>query len=486
MMIMTSNFLWVSVAVVSAMFVESTQGQQPGNILFTIPTELVSSALLLVEPMINKEINQLALPQCCYDDVGVKHVHLDFQQLNLSNTNVSLALSATAQSLQFKMGFDVTLSGYYRLCVHDDPFSHKACSAVEGCKGNFYLQPNVLLDASMGLGATPTGGLALKVFEPSFQIVSLKSNMCSLFISNIDKEETKISTAVEAALFKALQSFAANVSTILPKPFDTKLFDGVVRVSNGTQTSSGAVVIEALAVIMANNTKVTGPWAQLIPLPTTVANPDHIYLRVGESLVSNVLWALAKDISAIDFVKNQSGAPPVHCSLSAAPMLWHAHVNATDQRAELGFNFKGVTGDNVSVFNATVLAHVGLEFNLTKNTTATPPTFDLNIQLTQSSGIDVLEGNCTGACISMVNKVKTLLQFAVPPINKLLSTKFIHIPATGLKSAVLSFGPAFMQIDVLPDMTALLSHMLNDGEPLVAPHAIKCPVIPKAHPDGCI
>jgi len=57
------------------------------------------------------------------------------QQLKLSDADTTLALDVSAGAVALQLGLSVNLTGFYRLCIHDDPFSKHACSTVEGCKG---------------------------------------------------------------------------------------------------------------------------------------------------------------------------------------------------------------------------------------------------------------------------------------------------------------------------------------------------------------
>lgn len=70
-----------------------------------------------------------------YDDVGVKHVHLNMQTLKLSGADTALGLSSSATAVTLNVTLAVNLTGFYRLCIHDDPFSKHACSAIDDCKG---------------------------------------------------------------------------------------------------------------------------------------------------------------------------------------------------------------------------------------------------------------------------------------------------------------------------------------------------------------
>ena len=104
-----------------------------------VPITPVNAAVQKDMPLIVEDIRSVKVPDhCCYDDVGMSHVHLNLQGIHIDQASVSASLAVTCDAsgihAAFGGGFNVDM--FVRLCLHDDPFSSHACSTIDNCKGD--------------------------------------------------------------------------------------------------------------------------------------------------------------------------------------------------------------------------------------------------------------------------------------------------------------------------------------------------------------
>jgi hypothetical protein len=132
------------------------------DLIVAVPAEFLTTIIDGVVPAINRRINNATLPTCCYDDVGMKNVHLNFESLQMSGSNAVIGIGASAQEVVMTVGINFTLTGDYRLCVHalhqgyDRPAT--SCDTIKGCKGAFSIAPRVRLQVALGFNASVGGG----------------------------------------------------------------------------------------------------------------------------------------------------------------------------------------------------------------------------------------------------------------------------------------------------------------------------------------
>jgi hypothetical protein len=121
-----------------------------------VPIKPVNNQAQKYVPVLEQDIKADKLPDhCCYDDVGMSHVHLNLQSIHIDPSSVSagLAISSALSGIQANFVDDFTLDFFLRLCLHDDPFSKTACSTIDNCKGDSYL------------GTQGSGGIPVKVLH---------------------------------------------------------------------------------------------------------------------------------------------------------------------------------------------------------------------------------------------------------------------------------------------------------------------------------
>jgi hypothetical protein len=229
------------------------------NILITVPMAPINALIQSFLPVVEKKINAIALPTCCYDDVGVKHIHLNFQNMVLSNATVGVD-AISSSGLRLNISFAVHVTGFYRLCLHDDPFSKHACSTIEGCKGDFSLLPSYHALVVATLGATASGQLQFSFAQPQAQL-ALGNNLCSLFSSNIAKYLPKIQADLDKEVAALLQKVTAKVLAIFPREVHSgPIADESILAGLFLAFDQGALLFGGQLVVTLNATKQTGPF----------------------------------------------------------------------------------------------------------------------------------------------------------------------------------------------------------------------------------
>jgi len=117
MLIQHGNVAMVLTALVATLFT-SASATPADSIQVHLPLGLVQKVIDLDLPALEKNIDAVPLPTCCWDDVGVKHVHLNFMNMLISNTSISLTLNTSStEDLWAAASVKFSVNGFYRLCL---------------------------------------------------------------------------------------------------------------------------------------------------------------------------------------------------------------------------------------------------------------------------------------------------------------------------------------------------------------------------------
>ncbi|EGD77598.1 hypothetical protein PTSG_08695 [Salpingoeca rosetta] len=450
----------------------------------SIPNVVVDELLKAIEPKIDQAINGIQLPTCCYDDVGVKHVHLNFQQLSIVNTRVGLNVntSASTDQLIIEASIQLTLQGFYRLCIHDDPFG-KGCSTLDKCKGDFSITPSL----SATLAFTPivesTNTLLVNGTVAGFRVLSLNNNFCSWFQKGIQAAEPDI---IKAGT-KALGEVAASIAASLTRAANSHINTTTARVdwlfSNETRnTRAGAAVL--LDVMLITPSGVKAPAKQTAQPPLTQLTDNDIHVVLGDSLLSNSLFVLAED-GVLDFAFNvviANQTVPINISFSDASDVRFKSGAAVDLNTTVAFPLLGKT----------ITANAVLTAAVTLNVTQTAAhTFNVTVHATEATLSSI--GQCSDkATCKVLQAVKEYLdKHGAALVNEVLAKVPIAVSNQHVSDLRAIVRDSYADIAVGVDFSsladtavaALHAHITSTAD---GAGGIQCPQIPGAHQDGCI
>lgn len=151
-----------------------------------------------------------------------KNVHLNLQSLAIGDVSVAVSSLMEPAALSVDATVKVSVTGFVRLCLHDDPFgalarrplasaadmllvrarahTGKGCSTLYGCKGDFSVAVETLSNTTMSVTANAGTGL------PSVTVTDEKASVPSLTSSGLcDKISSQLKSAssqIAAALVK--------------------------------------------------------------------------------------------------------------------------------------------------------------------------------------------------------------------------------------------------------------------------------------------
>eukprot|EP00939_MAST-03C_sp_MAST-3C-sp1_P004216 g4216.t1 len=243
--------------------------------------------------------------------------------MTMSNVS-SVDISMGANDEKF-LAFDASIAsvfvdGFYRLCVHDSPFSKHACSTLFGCKDNFVFG-TTKMGASFEI--TPTideqGHLKLAMTSDGATVSAgaIATTLCSKFKDEINPAIAKAIPNVETTINGVVGGLLANVTAAIPYN-KTILFadlDWKFIASNDWLSADGSGASLALAVDVASAaTNEKAPFRARSFLPDDAVDADLLF-RFDDSLVSNVVWTLWRT----GFIEYDSTIPILgkNCSVKA-------------------------------------------------------------------------------------------------------------------------------------------------------------------------
>eukprot|EP00039_Didymoeca_costata_P020932 m.342882 g.342882 ORF g.342882 m.342882 type:complete len:487 (-) comp21960_c0_seq1:143-1603(-) len=456
------------------------------NLQLVIPSSLLNTYAVKVGPLIDKYLDNISLPTCCYDDVGVKNTHLDLEHLAIGNATTDVAVSASATGIAFDINLSLVLTGYYDVCIHVNPINKKECHPLEGCRGDFAIDVGTAISIPMKLVPGANGTLSIVPGTPSFKLPTFNLNLCSTIKDPVEKALPEIESDVTKSLTEFLQKIAANLTHVLPLSVNTKLFGLTLYSGSDTGTDTGSIMIDGFATVHANQSSLIAPYTQRVAFPSMPTDPNRLGVRLGESLLSDLLWAVGRDnILNLRFNHSLLNGTKIEVLLHPSPFGLRAFLNSSLHRVIMPWIMTGYQ-DNVNgipVFNATVNSHLGLEVSVQPGANSTAK---IELQLESGPIIDSVVGDCDSVCQDMILKAKVELAVVVAAVNTKLRNTTLPVPSMNghLTSFNVSFGDAFVEIGGEFQAASYFSDLMKSNL-FQKSLEVKCPTIPKAHQDGC-
>eukprot|EP00053_Salpingoeca_punica_P004565 m.49777 g.49777 ORF g.49777 m.49777 type:complete len:498 (+) comp12854_c0_seq1:29-1522(+) len=466
------------------------------NFILTVPAEPIDELLQSYIPALEKKINSIKLPTCCYDDVGVDHVHLNIEDLAISNTKATFALDAST-GLGISTGISLQVNGNYRLCIHLDPFSSHACDTIEGCKGDFQVSPAVNLGVQGVLGATNDGHLKLTL-TPTSVSLALNNNLCSLIKGKIQDALPGVQKSLTKELTAVLQNITNHVMTIFPREvYHNHLFSVTMLAGPSSAVNKGAVLVGGRLDVALDKSKQSAPFNQKYPIasPSASALAGMSNIIIGDSFASNILWAAqSKQPLALHF--NMTDGQPLWVRLEQDQNQPMVMFNETEQSVLLsGPMIVGKANSTEPLFNVSVVIKLGVEVSIDRAPKGSNFSFVAYLNLAGDSGFQSVEGDCGSLCSDLIQKISVKLSVVIKLVNEFLKDNPIPLPTPkhmDISQLTFSSGLGYISIGaaVKPnvekdgfaqEMSDAVTHDL-----LPNANAVQCPNIPHAHQDKCI
>lgn len=236
------------------------------------------------------------VPDCCYDDVQVSHVHLELQNTKLGDAKAAAALAFRAgNAVLLNASLALSVNGFVRLCVHDDPFSKHACSTLYNCKGNYAVAVQVESATELAFAVNSSSG------RPEFTVaretaavpVLTPSNLCGKIADQIVAQKATVVAQIEKLVPALVNARLAAIVASLPAAIEVSPVWGALwRLEPTASTVDGQLLLAGdLAVFLRAYPSVVGPYAPRAPLPALPADAAAVQLAFADSVVANVLWA---------------------------------------------------------------------------------------------------------------------------------------------------------------------------------------------------
>ena len=469
-----------------------------------VPIDIIQNAISAAVPSLEQEIDSIVMPTCCWNDVGVKHVHLNFINMVISQTKIGISLNTTdTQQLWFNLGLSTSLNGFYRLCL-----GLGGCSTIEGCKGDFEVDMLLTNQFKVGLGGDDkSGGLILTVdddaTQANFQLPG--DNLCDLFQSKIAPELPKISGDIITAVNQGLHTLSTDLYSLFPATLiNSSSYTMALSLDSMTQvTSANSVIIQGRDIVLLPDGITRAPFAPSSLLPRSFAGEtDSVTIRVADSTVSNILWALGN--------QGKLNFPAFNISLLLANytielkqnnISWaypRAVFNASGASVIMDLTVTGtpLSSEHGKAFTSEFLFAVGLDLTLTP---APNHTETLTIQLLNDTKVLQKLTPCTGACATLLTLLDSALAL-IPAVNKVLIEHPIPlvVPQT-LGGYNVSFHPAGfaeLALDAMEYEQGLVTYLKErkkhrlsaaGGDTQMALGInLTCPEIPGARFDPCV
>ena len=200
------------------------------------------------------------------------------QNLEIVNTGVGLNLntSASTDKLLVRASIQLTLQGFYRLCLHDDPFGH-GCSTLDKCKGDFSLTPVIDAELAFKPVVQADGKLAVNGSLATFDVVSLNNNFCSWFQKGIDAAKPDIVKAGTKALEAVAESVASSLTEAANGGFNTTTARVSWLFSNDTRnTDAGIAAVVDVALRTPSGALAPAQQQHQPPLSELADNDVHV------------------------------------------------------------------------------------------------------------------------------------------------------------------------------------------------------------------
>lgn len=191
----------------------------------------------------------------------------------------------------------LTVSGFLRLCVHDDPFGH-GCSTLFDCKGDFAITPTAVFSALFPV--------SVKSGVPVVTATNVHLAIPSLAMPGLcDKAKDEIQQQLPTILKTVSESLPGTINKVL-EPILAKSVakievPGLLSVqpvfAQLATTSSGDLVVAAHVNVQANKTGALAPWVARAELPNVTSSGNMTVVCLFPAVSTHNLVAGAERCS---------------------------------------------------------------------------------------------------------------------------------------------------------------------------------------------